>query len=231
MERITNSLNLLGSGNTKDNSKRSGKSYKLVMLGESGVGKSSIVLRFVKGMYSPESIQSTIGAAFITKNIQLDNETFRYEIWDTAGQEKFRSISRMYYRDAKAVVLVYDVCRRDTFDKLNYWVKQVIQCNGIDYVLMIVGNKTDIEDNRVVTKDEGQMFAKENNALYMETSSKLGTNTFEIFMEIANELKHPNNGFDSRYEGGSEYQHDYTLDDSFIVSNDNYLQDLSYCSC
>merc|ERR1712010_423867 len=121
--------------------------FKLVLLGDSAVGKSSLVLRFVRGQFF-EYQESTIGAAFLTQNVSLNDYTVKFEIWDTAGQEKYHSLAPMYYRGAAAAIVVYDITRKATFQTLKNWVKELRQLGPENIVIAIAGNKCDLEDQR-----------------------------------------------------------------------------------
>ncbi|KAM9837586.1 ras-related protein Rab-5C-like isoform 1-T6 [Aulostomus maculatus] len=161
--------------------------FKLVLLGESAVGKSSLVLRFVKGQFH-EFQESTIGAAFLTQSICLDETTVKFEIWDTAGQERYHSLAPMYYRGAQAAIVVYDITNADTFTRAKTWVKELQRQANPNIVIALAGNKADIATNRAVEHQEAQVYADENNLLFMETSAKTAMNVHEIFMAIAKKL-------------------------------------------
>lgn len=161
--------------------------FKLVLLGESAVGKSSLVLRFVKGQFQ-EYQESTIGAAFLTQTVQVDGVTVKYEIWDTAGQERYHSLAPMYYRGAQAAVVVYDITSPETFSRAQNWIKELQRQASPDIVIALVGNKSDLSDDRQVTEEEAIAYAEENSLLYMESSAKTGSNVSEIFTEIGKQL-------------------------------------------
>uniref|UniRef100_A0A3Q2YSH7 small monomeric GTPase n=1 Tax=Hippocampus comes TaxID=109280 RepID=A0A3Q2YSH7_HIPCM len=161
--------------------------FKLVLLGESAVGKSSLVLRFVKGQFH-EFQESTIGAAFLTQTVSLDDVTVKFEIWDTAGQERYHSLAPMYYRGAQAAIVVYDITNTDTFVRAKNWVKELQRQANPNIVIALAGNKADIADKRAVEHQEAQEYADENGLLFMETSAKTALNVNDIFMAIANKL-------------------------------------------
>ncbi|KAG7227948.1 hypothetical protein INR49_005569 [Caranx melampygus] len=123
--------------------------FKLVLLGESAVGKSSLVLRFVKGQFH-EFQESTIGAAFLTQTVCLDDTTVKFEIWDTAGQERYHSLAPMYYRGAQAAIVVYDITNTDTFVRAKNWVKELQRQASPNIVIALAGNKADIANKRAV---------------------------------------------------------------------------------
>jgi len=161
--------------------------FKLVLLGESAVGKSSLVLRFVKGQFL-EYQESTIGAAFLTQTICLNDVTVKFEIWDTAGQERYHSLAPMYYRGAQAAIIVYDVTSMESFQRAQTWVKELQRQGNPNIVIAFAGNKLDLESNRKVPIEESQSFCDENGILFMETSAKSGANVNELFVAIAKKL-------------------------------------------
>ncbi|XP_014256594.1 ras-related protein Rab-5C isoform X2 [Cimex lectularius] len=161
--------------------------FKLVLLGESAVGKSSLVLRFVKGQFH-EFQESTIGAAFLTQTVCLDDMTVKFEIWDTAGQERYHSLAPMYYRGAQAAIVVYDVTNQDTFGRAKTWVKELQRQASPNIVIALAGNKSDLANKRSVELEEAQAYAEENGLLFMETSAKTAMHVNEIFLAIAKKL-------------------------------------------
>eukprot|EP01114_Cavostelium_apophysatum_P003638 TRINITY_DN1369_c0_g1_i1.p1 TRINITY_DN1369_c0_g1~~TRINITY_DN1369_c0_g1_i1.p1 ORF type:complete len:209 (-),score=39.47 TRINITY_DN1369_c0_g1_i1:59-685(-) len=161
--------------------------FKLVLLGESAVGKSSLVLRFVKGQFL-EFQESTIGAAFLTQTVCLSDTTVKFEIWDTAGQERYHSLAPMYYRGAQAAIIVYDITSSESFEKAKNWVKELQRQGNPNIVIAIAGNKIDLAQNRKVKTEEAQAYAEENSCLFMETSAKTASNVNELFVAIAKKL-------------------------------------------
>ncbi|XP_061708100.1 ras-related protein Rab-5B-like [Cydia pomonella] len=165
--------------------------FRLVLLGEIAVGKSSLVLRFVKGHFT-EYQASTIGAAFLTQTVSLDNTTVKFEIWDTAGQEMYHSLAPMYYRGAQAAIVVYDITNQDSFRRARNWVKELKQQAAPSIVIALAGNKSDLVANnshlRMVEVEEAEAYADENRLLFMETSAKTAMNVNDIFLAIANKL-------------------------------------------
>ncbi|CAG5095038.1 Similar to RAB5B: Ras-related protein Rab-5B (Gallus gallus) [Cotesia congregata] len=157
--------------------------FKLVLLGESAVGKSSLVLRFVKGQFH-EYQESTIGAAFLTQTVCLDDTTVKFEIWDTAGQERYHSLAPMYYRGAQAAIVVYDIQNQDTFVRATTWVKELQRQASPSIVIALAGNKADLANKRMVDFEEAQAYADENGLLFMETSAKTAMNVNDIFLAI-----------------------------------------------
>jgi len=161
--------------------------FKLVLLGESAVGKSSLVLRFVKGQFH-EYQESTIGAAFLTQTVCLDDTTVKFEIWDTAGQERYHSLAPMYYRGAQAAIVVYDVTNPDTFARAKTWVKELQRQASPNIVIALAGNKADLASKRSIEHEDAQQYAEDNALLFMETSAKTAMNVNEIFLAIAKKL-------------------------------------------
>ncbi|ORZ25229.1 ras protein [Absidia repens] len=158
--------------------------FKLVLLGESAVGKSSLVMRFVKDHFD-EYRESTIGAAFLAQTITLDDDTVvKFEIWDTAGQERYKSLAPMYYRGANCAVVVYDITQASSLDKAKSWVDELQRQAEPDIVIALCGNKTDLESRRVVETDVARAYAEENGLLFMETSAKSASNVTDLFTMI-----------------------------------------------
>jgi len=161
--------------------------FKLVLLGDTAVGKSSLVLRFVKGQFL-DCQESTIGAAFLTQTVALSNETVKFEIWDTAGQERYHSLAPMYYRGAAAAVVVYDITNRDSFYRAKAWVKELQRQGNPNIVITVVGNKTDLAKDRKIDAEEARQYTDENGIMFMETSAKTAHNVNELFVAIARKL-------------------------------------------
>jgi Ras-related protein Rab-5C len=158
---------------------------KLVLLGEMGSGKSSLVLRYVKGQFFDYQA-STVGAAFLTKTIP--ELSVKFEIWDTAGQERYHSLAPMYYRGAAAAIIVYDVTSTDSFNRAKAWVRELQRQGSPNMIMALAGNKADLESSRAVTAEEATAYANENGLFFMETSAKTAANVNELFAEIARKL-------------------------------------------
>ncbi|KAF1805995.1 ras family-domain-containing protein [Mucor lusitanicus] len=183
------------------------KQVKLVLLGESAVGKSSLVQRFVNREYV-ENREPTIGAAFLTQKCTFQDRTIKFEIWDTAGQERFHSLAPMYYRNAQAAIVVYDITKSATLDKAKSWVKELQRQANTDIVIALVGNKLDLcsdeetdessDNERQVPKEDAQAYADEAGLLFFETSAKSSTNVDSVFTAIAKKIP-----LESTYAPGS----------------------------
>lgn len=175
------------------------REVKVVLLGDTGVGKSSLVLRFVTNNFKPYS-ESTIGASFMAKMIMVDKVPIKYQIWDTAGQEKYHSLAPMYYRGAAAAIVVYDITRKSSFQTLKNWVRELKQLGPENIVIAIAGNKADLAPSREVPEDDAREYADSISALYMETSAKTDTGVKELFISIAGRL--PQAGAADDFGGG-----------------------------
>jgi len=162
--------------------------FKLVLLGESAVGKSSLVLRFVKDQFD-DYRESTIGAAFLTQTVQLeDGSTVKFEIWDTAGQERYKSLAPMYYRSAACAICVYDITQSASLEKAKSWIRELQRQADPSIVIALCGNKADLASRRQVSEEEAKKFADEEGLMWAETSAKSGEGVTELFDAIARKL-------------------------------------------
>ena len=158
---------------------------KLAFIGQSTVGKTSLITQYTKKTFA-DTYLSTIGADQIIKELKLDNGlNVKLNIWDTAGQERFRSVNAIFLKGAQIVIMVYDITKRDTFEEIkNYWYNNIKNIIGKDTIIGIAGNKSDLYENEQVTKEEGQQYAQEIKAIFKETTAT----TFESINELINEL-------------------------------------------
>ncbi|XP_038606121.1 ras-related protein Rab-22A isoform X1 [Tachyglossus aculeatus] len=163
------------------------RELKVCLLGDTGVGKSSIVWRFVEDSFDP-NINPTIGASFMTKTVQYQNELHKFLIWDTAGQERFRALAPMYYRGSAAAIIVYDITKEETFSTLKNWVKELRQHGPPNIVVAIAGNKCDLIDVREVMEKDAKDYADSIHAIFVETSAKNAININELFIEISRRI-------------------------------------------
>ena len=149
------------------------------------MGKSCLLLQFTDKRFRQQH-DLTIGVEFGARTIQLDNKNIKLQIWDTAGQESFKSITRSYYRGAAGALLVYDITRRDTFTHLTRWLEEVRQNGNPDTTIMLIGNKSDQDSRRQVSTEEGERFARENDLIFLETSAKTAHNVEDAFLRTSN---------------------------------------------
>lgn len=191
--------------------------YKVVFLGETSVGKSSIVTRFTRGEFY-EFQEPTIGAAFQTKAVRLDNCTVKMEFWDTAGQERYRSLAPMYYRGAKVAFVVYDITNKDSLNNAKSWLKEVERRGEPDCLLVLLGNKIDVNESRQVEREEVAVFSETNNIMFSEVSAKTGININEIMIRVAKELALKMPSQDPK-------------PDTFIIGNERYNTNKLYGCC
>uniref|UniRef100_A0A7N9AS47 small monomeric GTPase n=1 Tax=Mastacembelus armatus TaxID=205130 RepID=A0A7N9AS47_9TELE len=157
-----------------------------ILVGDSGVGKTSLLVQFDQGKFIPGSFSATVGIGFTNKVVTVDNVKVKLQIWDTAGQERFRSVTHAYYRDAHALLLLYDITSKSSFDNIRAWLTEIHEYAQSDVVIMLLGNKVRGKCLRR-TRSEG---ASEYSVPFMETSAKTGVNVELAFTAVAKELKH-----------------------------------------
>ena len=160
---------------------------KYIIIGDAAVGKSNLLLRYVHGQFKPE-YQLTIGVEFGAKNINIASKVFRIQIWDTAGQENFRSITRAYYKNSVCALVVYDISSRDSFNNVTSWIEDCKNQSPKTIFMVLVGNKCDLEDKRQVSYEEGKELADKNELLFFQSFLKDGINVDEIFENSAKEI-------------------------------------------
>merc|ERR1711977_388686 len=161
--------------------------FKVVLIGDSGVGKSNLLSRFTRNEFNLDS-KSTIGVEFATRSIQVDNKTIKAQIWDTAGQERYRAITSAYYRGAVGALLVYDISKHQTYENVTRWLKELRDHADSNIVIMLVGNKSDLRHLRAVPTEEAKQFASENHLSFIETSALDASNVELAFQNILTEI-------------------------------------------
>uniref|UniRef100_A0A5B6Z7E7 Putative RAB GTPase 11C n=1 Tax=Davidia involucrata TaxID=16924 RepID=A0A5B6Z7E7_DAVIN len=161
--------------------------FKVVLIGDSGVGKSNLLSRFTRNEFCLES-KSTIGVEFATRTLQVEGRTVKAQIWDTAGQERYRAITSAYYRGALGALLVYDVTKPTTFENVSRWLKELRDHADSNIVIMLIGNKTDLKHLRAVATEDAQGFAEKEGLSFIETSALEATNVENAFTTILSEI-------------------------------------------
>lgn len=161
--------------------------FKIVLTGDSGVGKSNILGRFTRNEFNLES-KSTIGVEFATRTVNVDDKIIKAQIWDTAGQERYRAITSAYYRGAVGAMLMYDISKPETYENVNRWLSELREHAVPQITIMLVGNKCDLKHLRAVATEEAQAFAEENKLLFIETSALDNTNVDLAFQRILTEI-------------------------------------------
>ena len=160
---------------------------KYIIIGDSGVGKSNILLKYIHDQFN-EEFQSTIGVEFGAKNIKIKDKVYRIQIWDTAGQEMFRSITRAYFKSSVCACVVYDITSKTSFENIQSWIEDCKKLSPKSIFMVLIGNKIDLEDQRKVTYEEGRDCAIKYGMLFFETSAKNGNNISEVFFESCKEI-------------------------------------------
>jgi Ras-related protein Rab-6A len=163
------------------------RKYKLVFIGDQAVGKTSIISSFMYGTFETH-YASTIGIDFVSKSVPVDDGTVRLQLWDTAGQERFRSLIPSYIRDSHVAVVVFDLTNRKSFDSTQRWIADVRAQRGKDVIIVLVGNKTDLADQREVSSAEVEARASEEDIMFIETSAKDNSNIKLLFRRLATAL-------------------------------------------
>uniref|UniRef100_A0A4X2JTX4 RAB2B, member RAS oncogene family n=1 Tax=Vombatus ursinus TaxID=29139 RepID=A0A4X2JTX4_VOMUR len=161
--------------------------FKYIIIGDSGVGKSCLLLQFTDKQFQ-HGYDPTIGVEFGSCFISIEGKPIKLQIWDTAGQEFFHSLTRSYYREAAGVLLVYDITRRNSFSHMTAWLEEARQHSDSKVIITLIGNKNDLESRRQVTKEDGAAFARKHGLMFMETSTKTGCNVEEAFVNTAKEI-------------------------------------------
>ena len=173
------------------------KELKVILLGECGVGKTNIILRYLKDEFNEDTITTT-NSTYTMKTVKKDDTTYRLNVWDTAGQEKFRSITKMFLQDASIIMLVYSITDKLSFKNLEFWYKTIIENCGTDIVIAIVGNKHDLYLDQEVDEEEAKNFAENKGIMYCETSCKDGINIGTAFEMVTKDIVNKLNINDSK---------------------------------
>ena len=174
---------------------------KYVIIGDSGVGKSNILLQYINGKFN-EDFKATVGVEFGAKNIEINGRIYRIQIWDTAGQENFRSIASAYYKNSICACIVYDITSRNSFNSVQSWIDDCTKQTPRNILLLLIGNKNDLNDKREVQYEEGEEFAKKKNMIFLETSAKTGNNIDKIFEKSVKKIDQ--NIIDNKYDLDNE---------------------------
>ena len=196
---------------------------KLIVVGNQGTGKSCILNRFINDTFD-ENYQATIGLDFQSKNVTVHDQDVRLILYDTAGQERFRSLIPMYIREAQIILLIYDISNKDSFDSIPKWVKEITEVKMSDVIFVLIGNKNDLEEQRKVSFEEGKQFAEKNKFIFQEVSAKTGKNIenlfeVQIYGAIYNKFKAE---FDKREgaSGANGYKENYENSNEVVNKDD-----------
>ena len=187
---------------------------KLLLLGDSSVGKTSILLKYISNKFDESSI-STVGVDYMDKIIDYNKFKITLQIWDTSGEEKFRSITKNFYRNADGLLVVFDLTKKESYDHIRIWINEAKE-NNDKLKTILIGNKLDLKDERIVAIDVAKQFAEKNNLKYIETSAKDGTNINESFQAIIDLL------FDGK--SSEEILHEFTKQDSSLSVVDDSME-------
>ena len=163
--------------------------YKILVMGDSGVGKSSLLMRFVDGIFT-ENMQTTIGVDFLIKTMKYNDKKIKFQLWDTAGQERFKSLTKAHFRGAHAIIIAFDLTRLDSFINVQKWINEISIYNetGHDKYIIIVGTKCDMISERRISSENLETFKKSSNIKYMETSAKMDIGVCDIFIDLCKSL-------------------------------------------
>ena len=161
--------------------------FKVVLVGDSFVGKTNIMSKYLKNEFHEDS-KATVGVEFGSRQFNIEGHVIKAQIWDTAGQERYKAITSAYYKGAKGAFIVYDITRKESFDNVTKWAEQLKSTADKNLTIIIVGNKTDLEDQRQVTSEEGQNKANELESAFIETSAASGSNLDKAFEMMINEV-------------------------------------------
>ena len=171
---------------------------KIMLIGDSNVGKTSIIKRYCKNIFSKSHI-STVGIDLETKNIKIGKQIINLQLWDTAGQERYRGLSKNYYNNSDAFIIVYDITNSKSFENVTNWIMQIKENASENVKIVLFGNKSDLEDQRIINEEEGKKFAKDNNINFYETSAENGANVEKAIIDLVKEVIN-----DENFTKGSE---------------------------
>ena len=161
--------------------------FKIILIGDSSVGKTNIMNKYLKNQFKEDS-RATVGVEFGSKQFVIDNRKIKAQIWDTAGQERYRAVTSAYYKGAKGAFIVYDVTRKETFDSVNRWISDILTTCDKNLTIILIGNKSDLEDQRQISKQQGEEKAKTYQLAFLETSALSGENLEKAFNMLINEI-------------------------------------------
>ena len=161
--------------------------FKVVIVGDSFVGKTNIMSKYLKNEFH-EDTKATVGVEFGSKQFKIEGHNIRAQIWDTAGQERYKSTTSAYYKGAKGAFVVYDITRKESFDSIDKWINDLYSSADKKLTIVVIGNKNDLEDQRIITKEQGQEKANKLNIAFMETSALTGNNLDKAFEMMMNEV-------------------------------------------
>ena len=204
---------------------------KYIVIGDSAVGKSNLLLRYAHDRFNDE-YQATIGVEFGAKNVEINDQIYRIQIWDTAGQENFRSITRAYYKNSVCALVVYDITNRESFNHIQSWIEDCKTQSPKTVLLVLVGNKSDLNSERQVNYDEGMELANKNKMLFYETSAKVGTNVEEMFLKSAKSIDEKiKQGFYDLESDSCGVKQGMTMSKSLSIDSDTFEvnKNSSYC--
>mmetsp|Transcript_12209 Transcript_12209/g.18195 ORF Transcript_12209/g.18195 Transcript_12209/m.18195 type:complete len:222 (+) Transcript_12209:64-729(+) len=193
---------------------------KLLVIGDSGVGKSSLLLRFAEGTFTSSFI-TTIGIDFKIRIIEIDGKRIKLQIWDTAGQERFRTITTAYYRGAMGIILMYDISEEATFGNVRNWMKNIKEHAAADVNKILIGNKADLVNDRAVDKERGQQLANEYEIEFLETSAKTDFQVEEAFIRIATKIKKRLEEAENQNQSNTEQHNQSNISASQLNSGNN----------
>ena len=197
--------------------------FKMILIGDSSVGKSNILLKYLKDQFDPNS-RATVGVEFGTKNITLNNKKIKIQIWGTAGQERYRSITSAYYKGAKGAFIVYDITRKTTFENIDKWIADLKTNGDSNISIVLIGNKSDLEEKREVTKEEGLKKSQDCKTAFMETSALNGDNVHKAFDELIEQIYQNNSAL-------LEQENDVEIDKGVNLNEENNENNKEKKSC